>query len=281
MKRVEDDFFEQKLSDIKKKFPENTLFYLNNWNPAGYYAKSIDSIYLNSLKIMAFFNFSSKKKLSSLKFGSIGNTSIYHKGQKNLLGKLLLFLTQKLINKSFSYELENLLGSRFKIENILFHSTSSINSKEFFSYSEDPKVNSNHINFFHYDTTPPNVVKIMIYLSKHVSSENGAFRYIPESFKLNNKKKNWYLSKVVRDNYFNTDYKSLLRFYSLKKTYQKRNTFAYLLEDNVYKKKLDNAAVVFESPLNMILFNPLGIHTGGFCYKGKRKALQVTLTKCN
>ena len=91
----------------------------------------------------------------------------------------------------------------------------------------------------------------------------------------------WYLSKVVRDNYFNTDYKSLLRFYSLKKTYQKRNTFAYLLEDNVYKKKLDNAAVVFESPLNMILFNPLGIHTGGFCYKGKRKALQVTLTKCN
>ena len=161
------------------------------------------------------------------------------------------------------------------------HNTCENSSKTVFTYG-DNKIIPSHKKFFHVDTTHPNIIKAMIYLSAKVNHSNGCFRYIPESHLVNFSWPTWINLKAIRSSLISTDQITLKKFYSLPLEYRKRNTFAYLYDDSndEYMSELDSAATSFESDdANIILFHPLGIHTGGYCYTGNRTALQLTIEK--
>ena len=54
----------------------------------------------------------------------------------------------------------------------------------------------------------------------------------------------------------------------------------FLLEEKINSQlynKIESELVSLKSPYNVILFDPNGIHTGGYVYKGERIALQVVV----
>tara|TARA_X000001036_G_scaffold438499_1_gene486480 strand:+ start:286 stop:1209 length:924 start_codon:yes stop_codon:yes gene_type:complete len=278
---IEKNKFEDKLDLVRSSYKNHSHFFLSNWNNEGFFSSSDKSVYLKILKFFSIFNFGVHKIFNKAKIGSIGNVAIFPiSSQYNYrwISRSVKYLAKKIIVKNFDTEIKNILADdAYEIDQILFHNTSSKNSNINFKYSSEDDIKADHINFYHVDTTPPSVIKVMIYLSTIVDENNGAFRYIPYSYKKNTSYDDWCIRHVVRNNYFNTDKETMRKFYSLPKKYQKRNTFTYLLDDTNYKKQIDKSAIVFKTPCNIILFNPMGIHSGGFIYKGQRKALQITI----
>lgn len=278
----EKETFEKLYLETEKKYKKLIDFSLNeNWNENGFYSTQCKSKTFEKLKRKGRFNFNIFFFLKKLfqKKGNTNNLFLY-----NYLKPVGIFnslsikkIIEQLLEENFSKEIKTIFKSKdYEVAFVILHDTNAENSNVHFDHGDNSN-RKNHKDVYHVDTILPNSIKCMFYLSDNVSSESGAFRYVPGSYKFNQEPKDWITRYVIRNFYHGTDKSTLKKFYSLEKTYQKRPHFLYLNDDITYKNKIDELATIFSSPTNMIMFNANGIHNGGFVYKGRRKALQILI----
>ena len=281
------DNFKKSLLDVQKKFKGIDFSLSQRWNKEGYIVKDFDDFQIQKLVFLSKFGFSFKGFFGSLKvkknYGTLGGYQLYKVGRKK--NYIFNIIKNKVFDK-FDKEIKYLFSdNNYEIIDIIYHSTNSDISNKVYNYG-DAVIKPDHKSLWHTDTTHPEIIKMMIYLDKDVTEQNGAFRYLPYSHILSQDFDEWSILKTNRYLNFSTTYDSLKSFYALPAPFRKRNTFAYLLDRTLtesYFKMLENNQKIFTSNKDqgyqMILFNPLGIHSGGFCYDGSRKAIQVTFAK--
>lgn len=202
-------------------------------------------------------------------------------GSTTLKNEKIYSLVEKIMFNEFKYILNNYFSNKkYYISTIRYHYNNDKINEIIFNYGDNW---NSEVRFSHYDTTPPNTIKCMIYISDIVNEQNGCLQYIPGSHLLNNNKKLFSIRKAIKNNnLFQTDDKTREIFYQLDKEYQYKNMF--LLEEKKNSPLYDKIAsqlVPLKYPNNIVLFDPNGIHTGGFIYSGERIALQVVISLKN
>ena len=244
-----------KISDIKN---DEMRFFYNE----GYSAKTVDfenDFIVNILDFLKSYKTNNNLNNSS----TISETSLPK--DINL---------RKYIDDNFGTVLNQCFENGYNFY-FMFHDASdkTIN----FNFGRD---DLDHVTFAHVDTCPPRL-KIMLYLNYKdgITVDNGCFQVIPGSHLVNyenNFNMNMATYRTMSEFGFLNNYKEF--FEKIDERFQKKNMFMLQYDkDEEYYKYIKENLKPLPTPNNMILFCPDIIHSGGFIYKGVRKALQICM----
>jgi hypothetical protein len=182
---------------------------------------------------------------------------------------------RKYIDDNFNSVLNECFKNGYNL-NFMYHNADEKKLK--FNFN---KKDLDHVTFSHVDTTGP-MLKIMLYLTDHdeITQDNGCFQVIPGSHLKNYENDyNTHLATIraVNEKGFMTNYKEF--YEQLDEINQKKNMFMLNYNKNdEYYQYIKQHLKPLTTPNTMILFCPDIIHTGGYIYKGTRKALHICLS---
>ncbi len=166
----------------------------------------------------------------------------------------------------------NISDDSFKCKNIQLHLNYPNETTQVFTNSNIDLKNNKHIGF-HTDNNI-NTIKAMVYLD--IKNGDGAFEYVPNS-------QNWTsllsfsVKKAIRNSgLMPSNIETLNKLNSVWKFIRLRSEMTAMKASNpIIKSILIKKERLGESPGDVVIFNPIGIHRGGQVFKSKRIALQI------
>lgn len=182
-----------------------------------------------------------------------------------------LFNTLGIIETASAYNRRKL-----SVANVYLHIAKETDSnwKQFFYDAKTtPKYTNTHID------PKEDVVKAMIYLND-VSTDNGAFGYVPESNRFKYDPLQNIFGRAISTGSYCHNSAERRSVFALPSHLRVSHNFGRMaLEGSELEAALDeNLKYITSDQANIIVFDPgAGIHQGGICTKGARLALQVLM----